>query len=101
MYLIFWFFNSIFNQISIKLDNIIYKQIKNKLYLLELEKNETLTNKLKNNDSINFGSQIRSYILEPYKLVKDYRTNFESNDPDSILNGEIMDMLIYNVKEIP
>ena len=74
--------------------------LKNKLYLLELEKNETLTNKLKNNDSINFGSQIRSYILEPYKLVKDYRTNFESNDPDSILNGEIMDMLIYNVKEM-
>ena len=69
-------------------------------YLLELEKNETLTNKLKNNDSINLGSQIRSYILEPYKLVKDYRTNFESNDPDSILNGEIMDMLIYNVKEM-
>ena len=74
--------------------------LKNKLYLLELEKNETLTNKLKNNDSINFGSQIRSYILEPYKLVKDYRTNFESNDPESILNGEIMDMLIYNVKEM-
>ena len=74
--------------------------LKNKLYLLEHEKNETLTNKLKNNDSINFGSQIRSYILEPYKLVKDYRTNFESNDPESILNGEIMDMLIYNVKEM-
>ena len=74
--------------------------LKNKLYLLELEKNETLTNKLKNNDSINFGSQIRSYILEPYKLVKDYRTNFESNDPESILNGEIIDMLIYNVKEM-
>lgn len=72
--------------------------LKNKLYLLELEKKEAMTNNLKNNDSINFGSQIRSYILEPYKLVKDYRTNYESNDPEAILNGEILDMLFYNIK---
>ncbi|MGN1378813.1 MAG: peptide chain release factor 2 [Bacilli bacterium] len=72
--------------------------LKNKLYLLELAKNENMKDSLKNNDSINFGSQIRSYILEPYKLVKDYRTNFESNDPESILDGNINNMLLFNLK---
>ena len=50
--------------------------------------------------SINFGSQIRSYILEPYKLVKDHRTNYESTDPDKILDGNIYDMLLYNLKNL-
>ena len=72
--------------------------LKNKLYLLELAKNENMKDSLKNNDSINFGSQIRSYILEPYKLVKDHRTNFESNDPESILEGNIINMLLFNLK---
>ena len=74
--------------------------LKNKLYLLEELKNENKTNSLKNNDSINFGSQIRSYILEPYKLVKDHRTNYESSDPESILDGNINDMLLFNLKGI-
>ena len=74
--------------------------LKNKLYLLELSKKEALASSLKNNDSINFGSQIRSYILEPYKLVKDYRTDYENSDPEKILNGEILDMLLYNLKRI-
>lgn len=74
--------------------------LKNKLYLLELSKKEALASSLKNNDSINFGSQIRSYILEPYKLVKDYRTDYENSDPEKILNGEILDMLLCNLKRI-
>lgn len=74
--------------------------LKNKLYLLEELKNENKTNSLKNNDSINFGSQIRSYILEPYKLVKDHRTNYENSDPESILDGNINDMLLFNLKGI-
>ena len=58
-------------------------------------------NSLKNNDiNINFGSQIRSYVLEPYKLVKDNRSNYENNDPDKILNGDILEMLEYNLKKI-
>ena len=75
--------------------------LKNKLYMLEYQKEQEKINALKeNNQSINFGSQIRSYILEPYKLIKDHRTNYENNDPEKILNGFIMDMLIYNLKNM-
>lgn len=77
------------------------KILMNKLYELELKKNEEKINSLKNNDvNINFGSQIRSYVLEPYKLVKDNRTNYENNDPDKILDGDIIEMLVYNLKNI-
>jgi peptide chain release factor 2 len=36
-----------------------------------------------------WGNQIRNYILHPYKLVKDLRTNVESNDPEAVLNGDL------------
>ena len=38
---------------------------------------------------IGWGHQIRSYVLQPYRLVKDNRTNYESTNPDKILDGEI------------
>ena len=49
----------------------------------ELESNESAK------IEIGWGHQIRSYILQPYRLVKDNRTNFESSDPEKVLNGEI------------
>ena len=77
------------------------KMLKNKLYLQKLEEQERKENSLKDtSSSVEFGSQIRSYILEPYKLVKDHRTNFESTDPDKILDGDLEKMLIFNLKSL-
>ena len=77
------------------------KMLKNKLYMIELEKEQAKLNALKGeSSSINFGSQIRSYILEPYKMVKDHRSNYESHEPEKILDGNIKEMLVYNLKEL-
>ena len=77
------------------------KILKSKLYVIEKEKNEEKLNALKDTStSINFGSQIRSYVLEPYKMVKDHRTSYESSDPEKILDGNIMEMLLFNLKKL-
>lgn len=69
---------------------IAIKMLKNKIYQQKLEEQEREINKLKGEvKNIDFGSQIRSYILEPYKLVKDHRSNFESTDPFKVLDGDI------------
>jgi len=85
---------------QLKNKEIALEILKSKLYAIELEKHESQINDFKKADSINFGSQIRSYVLEPYKLVKDTRTNYENNSPEKILNGEIMEMLEYNLKNL-
>ncbi len=75
--------------------------LKNKLYLQEQEKKNAELAALKGEaKSINFGSQIRSYVLEPYKLVKDHRTNYENTNPERILDGDIKEMLLYNLKTL-
>ena len=56
------------------------------------ERNKEINN-LKGSDDINFGSQIRNYVLEPYKLVKDVRTNFETSQADKVLDGDIQGFL--------
>ena len=66
------------------------KVLKSKLYQIELEKKEQELAKLKGiSTGIDFGSQIRSYVLEPYTLVKDNRTNFEMGDALKVLDGEV------------
>ena len=65
------------------------KLLKNKLYQIELDKNKQMMDEVKDFSDINFGSQIRSYVLEPYKLVKDHRTNFESTSPEKVFSGEL------------
>ncbi len=70
---------------------IALELLKNKLYQKELREQEKVKKEISGNVSnIDFGSQIRSYILEPYKLVKDHRTGYENTDPFKVLDGDIM-----------
>ena len=66
------------------------QMLKARLYNHELEKREreSIGEKDQKKD-IGWGHQIRSYVLHPYRLVKDNRTNFETSDPDKVLNGEL------------
>ena len=52
------------------------------------------------NTEIEWGSQIRSYVLHPYKLVKDHRTELESTDPESILEGKLMPFIEVRLKQL-
>ncbi len=64
--------------------------LKARLYEYELEKKEKLDENIeKSKSEIGWGHQIRSYVLHPYRLVKDNRTGEESSDPDKILDGNI------------
>ena len=64
--------------------------LKSRLYEIELRKKEEEKNKLEGNKKkIEWGSQIRNYVLHPYKLVKDLRTNYETSNTDAVLDGEI------------
>lgn len=67
------------------------KVLKSKLFNLEQERKEQELAKLKGiSTGIDFGSQIRSYVLEPYKMVKDTRSGYETSEADKVLDGDIM-----------
>ena len=71
-----------------------FKMLKAKLYELELEKKSTEKARTEENKTeIGWGHQIRSYVLQPYQLVKDLRTNKESSNFQAILDGDIDDFL--------
>lgn len=74
---------------QLKNKEIAFNILKSKLYNIEVEKRNNEINALKGNANINFGSQIRNYVLEPYSLVKDVRTDYESSMPNKVLDGEI------------
>ncbi len=75
--------------------------LKARLYDYEIKKKEKINlNNESSKSEIGWGHQIRSYVLQPYRLVKDNRTNFESTNPDSILNGELDQFLEISLYEI-
>lgn len=64
--------------------------LKNKIYLKQLEKQEEELKNLKSDHmGIDFGSQIRSYVMHPYSMVKDHRTNYETSNVTGVLDGDI------------
>ena len=68
--------------------------LRSRLYEMELEKRRAETKELEaNKQEISFGSQIRNYVLAPYRLVKDARTKLERGDVDSVLNGDLDDFI--------
>jgi len=76
--------------------------LKARLYDFEIKKKEKEAQNVESSKSeIGWGHQIRSYILQPYRLVKDNRTNFESTSPDKVLDGEIdafLEQSLYQIK---
>lgn len=73
--------------------------LRGKLYQQELEKQEKEKSNLKGEYKIaGWGNQIRNYVLQPYKLVKDLRTGFESQNPESVLDGNLQPFIEAEVK---
>jgi len=89
---------------QIKNKEVAFKILKSKLLELELKRQEEEMKKIKGEQmSINFGSQIRSYVFTPYTLVKDHRNDYEETNVNAVMDGEldgfIEAFLKYNVGE--
>ncbi len=70
------------------------KMLKSRLYQLELEKRHAERDKIESSKmKIDFGSQIRNYVLHPYKLIKDARTGVERTDVQNVLDGDLDDYM--------
>lgn len=75
---------------QIKNKEIALQVLRSKLYALKQKENQDKINSIKSsNSNIEFGSQIRSYVLHPYSMVKDHRTGYETSNVDKVLNGYI------------
>lgn len=75
-----------------------FKMLKAKLYELEMrKKEEKLAAEEASKTDNSWGHQIRSYVLQPYQMVKDHRTNFETSAVDDILDGELKEMVLNNL----
>ena len=68
--------------------------LKSQLYEIEIQKTQEERKKIEDSKKkIEWGSQIRNYVLHPYKLIKDIRTNIERNDVENVLNGDLNEFL--------
>ena len=66
------------------------KMLRSRLYDLEIQKRQAHTDKLDESKlDISFGSQIRSYVMQPYRMIKDHRTKFSAGDVDRVMDGDI------------
>ena len=75
------------------------KVLKNKLLIKKLEEQNKELSEIKGEQmNINFGSQIRSYVLHPYSMVKDHRTNIETSNVEKVLDGNIDMFIESNLK---
>lgn len=84
---------------QIKNKETALKVLKSKLYQIELRNQKEKINKIKGNQNgIEFGSQIRSYILHPYSMVKDHRTNFETSNVSKVLDGNLEEIIEAKLK---
>ncbi len=76
--------------------------LRSRLAQLQLEQHQQQVQTLKGpNLSAEWGNQIRSYVLHPYKQVKDLRTNFQSTDPDAVLDGELNGFIGAYLEHLP
>ena len=76
------------------------KVLKNKLLLKKIEEQEKELNDIKGEQSnIEFGSQIRSYVMHPYSMVKDHRTNIETSNINKVLDGDLDLFIEGNLKK--
>ena len=76
------------------------KVLKSKLLLKKLEEQEAEMNKIKGDQSeIAFGQQIRSYVMHPYSMVKDHRTNAETSNVNAVLDGDIDFLIEANLQK--
>ena len=74
--------------------DVAWKILRSRLYEVELEKREAAREEVEaGKKDIAFGSQIRSYVLAPYRLVKDHRTGAESGNVDAVLDGAIEEFI--------
>jgi peptide chain release factor 2 len=75
---------------QLKNRSMAMKMLKARLYDLERKKKEFERDKIEAaKKEIDFGSQIRSYVLHPYRMVKDLRTDYETGNADAVLNGDL------------
>jgi peptide chain release factor 2 len=66
------------------------KALKSQLYQIELDKRSALVNEVHQNaGDAGWGNQIRSYVLQPYQMVKDLRTSYETSDTKGVLDGDL------------